>query len=176
MISDHLIIEEQLCFALLSASSAVTRAMCENLEKLDITLTQYHVLIVLWRRDPIRMTNLACRLMVSHDDAQARVESLQQRGIVELLQDNRDADVTWVLLTNRGRRMQAEAVAARAAVAKRLSMSQAEFDQLPGQLMQLAGILEPDRANLARKAREADRPDRGLELTIRLGSAFRKKA
>jgi MarR family transcriptional regulator, organic hydroperoxide resistance regulator len=45
---DPLHLDEQLCFALYSASRAVTRAYAPLLEPLGLTYPQYLVLLVLW--------------------------------------------------------------------------------------------------------------------------------
>ena len=44
-------LKKQVCFALYSASNAVMRAYRPLLDKLDLTYTQYLVMLSLWARD-----------------------------------------------------------------------------------------------------------------------------
>ena len=48
---DSLQLDEQLCFALYSASRAMTRTYAPLLEPLGLTYPQYLVLLVLWEAD-----------------------------------------------------------------------------------------------------------------------------
>ena len=48
-------LKKQVCFALYSASNAVMRAYRPLLDKLDLTYTQYLVMLSLWARDEVSL-------------------------------------------------------------------------------------------------------------------------
>ncbi len=48
---DKLLLENQVCFPLYSAANAVIRAYRPLLDELDLTYSQYLVMMVLWEKD-----------------------------------------------------------------------------------------------------------------------------
>ncbi|TMQ02968.1 MAG: MarR family transcriptional regulator [Deltaproteobacteria bacterium] len=61
-VRDPLQLDDQLCFALYSASRAVIRSYAPLLEPLGLTYPQYLVLLVLWQRDGVAVHQLGERL------------------------------------------------------------------------------------------------------------------
>jgi hypothetical protein len=59
---DALLLDQQLCFALYSASRAVTRAYASILEPLGLTYPQYLVMLVLWEEKSASVKALGERL------------------------------------------------------------------------------------------------------------------
>ncbi|MEO0911053.1 MAG: MarR family transcriptional regulator, partial [Pseudomonadota bacterium] len=57
--SDKLRINDQLCFALYSASRAITKAYGVLLDELDVTYPQYLALLMLWEGDGILVSEIA---------------------------------------------------------------------------------------------------------------------
>ena len=51
-------LEEHLCFALYSATRAMTGAYAEYLDALGITYSQYLVLLTLWEKDGERVSRI----------------------------------------------------------------------------------------------------------------------
>ena len=51
-------LKKQVCFALYSASNAVMRAYRPLLDKLDLTHTQYLVMLSLWARDEVSLKEI----------------------------------------------------------------------------------------------------------------------
>jgi DNA-binding MarR family transcriptional regulator len=54
-------LKKQVCFALYSASNAVMRAYRPLLDKLDLTYTQYLVMLSLWARDEVSLKEIGRR-------------------------------------------------------------------------------------------------------------------
>ena len=69
-------------------------------------LGQEHMLAQLWREDGLTQTQLADRLGVSAPAITKVVRGLERGGLVERLQDDADARVLRVRLTERGRALE----------------------------------------------------------------------
>ena len=60
--ADPLGLDQQLCFALYSASLAMNKAYRDSLKPLGLTYSQYLVLLVLWEQDQRSVSDIGARL------------------------------------------------------------------------------------------------------------------
>jgi len=106
---DPLQLDEQLCFALYSASRAVIRAYAPLLEPLGLTYPQYLVLLVLWEGDGISVTELGDRLALDSGTLTPLLKRLEHQGAVERRRADEDERVVRIHLTPAGRALRAKA-------------------------------------------------------------------
>lgn len=102
-------LDELACFALYSASRAMTGAYQEYLSALGITYPQYLVLVVLWERDGERVSGIGERLFLDSATLTPLLKRLEARGLVERRRSTEDERVVEVFLTSEGKRMQRKA-------------------------------------------------------------------
>ena len=98
-------LDNQLCFALYSASNRITSVYRPLLEPLNLTYTQFVVLMVLWQKDNISITRLAEEAELSKATMTPLLKRLEQKGLIHraLLPDNeRQKSIT---LTEAGRKL-----------------------------------------------------------------------
>jgi MarR family transcriptional regulator, organic hydroperoxide resistance regulator len=108
-------LDEQLCFALYSASRLVTRAYRPILEALSLTYPQYLLLMVLWERSALgesapTVGALATRLMLDSSTITPLVKRLEQRGVLGRVRDPNDDRVVFVELTDEGYDLEEQAM------------------------------------------------------------------
>ena len=99
-------LEEQLCFALYSASRAVTSAYRPLLDELNLTYPQYLVLLVLWEDEACSIGQLGDRLHLDSGTLSPLIKRLEAAGLVRRqrsVTDERRVDVT---LTADGRALE----------------------------------------------------------------------
>jgi DNA-binding MarR family transcriptional regulator len=102
-------LDNQLCFAIYSASHAFTRAYRPFLEPLGLTYPQYLVLLVLWDRDGLRVKEIGARLFLDSGTLTPLLKRLETLGYVRRLRDPRDERQVAVTLTAAGRSLEAKA-------------------------------------------------------------------
>jgi DNA-binding MarR family transcriptional regulator len=107
---DLLQLDQQLCFALYSASRAVIRAYAPLLEPLGITYPQYIALLVLWEQDGLSVKQLGERLGLDSATLTPLLKRLEAQGIVERRRDEADERVVRIDLTRAGRELKKKAV------------------------------------------------------------------
>lgn len=95
-------LEAQLCFALYSASRAVTRAYQPLLEPLGLTYPQYLVMLVLWEGAAVSVSELGERLELDSGTLTPLLKRLEASGYVLRRRDRQDERVVRVTLTARG--------------------------------------------------------------------------
>ena len=102
-------LDEQLCFALYSASRALTRAYAPLLEPLGLTYPQYLVLLVLWERDGVPVKQLGERLALDSGTLTPLLKRLATQGLVERRRGEDDERVVRIHLTAAGRALRSRA-------------------------------------------------------------------
>lgn len=95
-------LEEQLCFALYSASRALTRAYQPLLQPLGLTYPQYLVMLVLWEGKALSVSELGERLALDSGTLTPLLKRLETSGLLERRRAAEDERVLRVSLTRRG--------------------------------------------------------------------------
>lgn len=108
-IDELLKLDNQLCFAVYSASLAMTRLYKPLLEKLGLTYPQYLVLLVLWERDGLTVSEVGERLSLDSGTLTPLLKRLEANGLVARIRDVADERRVHVSLTAAGRKLKARA-------------------------------------------------------------------
>jgi MarR family transcriptional regulator, organic hydroperoxide resistance regulator len=102
-------LDGQLCFALYSANLAMGKVYRQLLAKLDLTYPQYLVMLVLWERDGVTVSELGDRLFLDSATLTPLLKRLQAAGLVARNRSTADERQVIVTLTDEGRALQAKA-------------------------------------------------------------------
>jgi len=100
-----LALDDQLCFALYSASRAMTARYRSSLDALGLTYPQYLVLLVLWEQDAVTVTQLGNRLHLDSGTLSPLLKRLAANGLVSRHRRRQDERSVEIRLTARGRRL-----------------------------------------------------------------------
>jgi len=106
---DLLKLDHQLCFALYSASLAMTRLYKPLLQPLGLTYPQYLAMLALWERDAIPVSALGQRLQLDTGTLTPLLKRLEAAGLVQRLRDSADERRVLLRLTPAGRALKARA-------------------------------------------------------------------
>lgn len=103
-------LNDQLCFALYSASNRLTAIYRPILEPLGLTYTQFVVMMALWENDGISITALASQTNLSKATMTPLMKKLESKSYIQLkrIADNdRQKSVT---LTDSGKQLASESL------------------------------------------------------------------
>lgn len=106
-----LALENQFCFALYSASHAVTKTYKPLLDRLGLTYPQYLVMLVLWEQDAILVKDIGARLFLDSGTLTPLLKRLEANGLVERRRDAHDERQVRISLSPTGRTLRTEAMA-----------------------------------------------------------------
>lgn len=109
MKDDSLILERQLSFILYVCSKETIRRYQSYLEELNLTYTQYLVLLVLWNGDNIPVNELGKRLYLDSGTLTPMLKKLETKKLIKRVRDTIDGRNVLVSLTDRGRAMREQA-------------------------------------------------------------------
>ena len=106
-----LTLDEQFCFALYSASHAMTKTYKPMLERLGLTYPQYLVMLVLWEQDGILVKDIGARLYLDSGTLTPLLKRLESGGMLIRARDPHDERQVRITLTRAGQAMRAQAEA-----------------------------------------------------------------
>ena len=106
---DMLKLDNQLCFAVYSASLAMTRLYKPMLDKLKLTYPQYLVMLALWEQDGATVSELGERLSLDSGTLTPLLKRLETIGYLTRLRDAADERRVRITLSGAGRRLKARA-------------------------------------------------------------------
>lgn len=106
---EALLLDNQLCFALYSASLAMTRLYKPLLDELGLTYPQYLAMLVLWEQDGVMVSELGDRLSLDSGTLTPLLKRLEAAGLVARIRDVQDERRVHVSLTAAGRKLKARA-------------------------------------------------------------------
>jgi DNA-binding MarR family transcriptional regulator len=108
--ADWLQLDRQLCFALYSASLAMTKLYKPLLEPLQLTYPQYLVMLVLWEGDGITVSQLGDRVALDSGTLTPLLKRLEASNLLRRLRDSADERRVLLQLTPAGRALKAQAI------------------------------------------------------------------
>ncbi|YCU36305.1 MarR family winged helix-turn-helix transcriptional regulator [Mycobacteroides abscessus] len=102
-------LDHQLCFALYSASRAMTAVYRPILTELNLTYPQYLVLLALWEEDRATVSRLGERLRLDSGTLSPLLKRLETNGLIRRERSASDERLVEVTLTPDGRHLERKA-------------------------------------------------------------------
>ena len=137
----QLLLDNQLCFALHSTSLAMQKVYRKLLGGLGLTYPQYLVMLVLWERDGLILSEIGKRLFLDSATLTPLLKRLQAAGLIRRTRDERDERQVVIDLTAEGRALKrraaevpAQLLCATACTPETLLQLKRELERLRGHL------------------------------------------
>ena len=137
----ELLLDHQLCFALYSASLAMTKVYKPLLDALGLTYPQYLVLLVLWQQDDRPVSQIGERLFLDSGTLTPLLKRLEAAGWLQRTRDSADERRVRITLTPAGRALQQQARSVPACVRTQSQLELPQIQALTQQLQTLRGTL-----------------------------------
>ena len=147
-VEDMLKLENQLCFSLYVTSKEIVNAYRPYLEPLDLTYTQYIVMMALWEYKDMAVKELGHLLMLDSGTLTPLLKKLEAKGYLSRKRSKKDERVVMVILTAEGKALRERAMT----VPQELTMSVKGFSvedvrelkRLLRKLQVAMGVLQPE--------------------------------
>lgn len=124
-------IDELICFALYSASTAINKAYQPNLAQLGLTYQQYIALSALWESDvPMTVGMLCEKLMTQTNTLTPILKRLEIQGFMTRKKSDEDGRQVFVKLTEKGIQMRAHQSKVTTCVVRDTGLPKDELDVL----------------------------------------------
>ncbi|RZT86619.1 MarR family transcriptional regulator [Pseudonocardia sediminis] len=134
-------LDEQLCFALHSASRAMTGCYRPLLDTLGLTYSQYALLLVLWENGAVTQGDLGDRLFLDSGTLSPLLRRLETRGLVARHRRPEDERTVEVSVTAEGAALRDRAAAVQSRVQDATGLTADELARMRDDLHLLAARL-----------------------------------
>lgn len=120
---DCLLLKNQICFPVYAVSNKIIRRYQPLLKDLDLTYTQYIVMMVMWEKEVVNEKDLVNALYLQANTLNPLLKKLENKGLVEIKKDELDKRNLKISLTNEGRLLKDKAVNVPKSLAKEINLS-----------------------------------------------------
>lgn len=138
MATEHLKLENQLCFPVYAVSRLITRAYQPFLDELGLTYPQYLALLVLWEKDNVTVNDVRQKLVLNTNTVTPLLKRLETMGLIRRSKSTEDERKVRVELTPEGRALESRA----ATIPERLVESLSATDLTVDEWMDLKNKLD----------------------------------
>lgn len=105
------VLQEQLCFSVYSLSLAINKVYRPLLKKLDLTYSQYLVMLVLWEGDQRTVSDIGEQLFLDSATLTPLLKRLEVAELVQRVRSSQDERQVIICLTEQGRQLRQQAAA-----------------------------------------------------------------
>ena len=123
-------LENQLCFPLYAAAKDVVNRYKPLLSKIDLTYTQYIVMMVLWEYKSVGVKELGERLYLDSGTLTPLLKRLEGKGFVRRARSSKDERTVDITVTEAGEKLKEKAVKIPLEMAKCMPLSPEEAKAL----------------------------------------------
>ncbi|EMF0165700.1 MarR family transcriptional regulator [Enterococcus hirae] len=106
---EDLYLENQLCFPLYAASKEIIRSYNPLLKPLDLTYTQYLVMLVLWENQQVTMKELGSLLCLDSGTLTPVIKKMADKGLLQRRRADKDERITILSLTSNRKALEEKA-------------------------------------------------------------------
>lgn len=139
--ADGLELDKQVCFALYSATRAVTQLYRPVLDALGLTYPQYLVMLVLWERGPSLVKELGQALELDSGTLSPLLKRLEAQGYVRRERCVDDERAVRIHLTEQGAALRTRASSVPRRIAGATGMELVELEALRQNLVSLTAAV-----------------------------------
>lgn len=123
-------LSNQICFPLYASGKEIVRRYQPYLEKLDLTYTQYIVLMVLWEKDHLSVKEIGAKLYLDSGTLTPLINKLITKGFVQKEKSPDDERELIISLTSDGIKLKEKAKEIPPLIAKKVKLTQKEAKTL----------------------------------------------
>ena len=136
---DSLKLQNQLCFPLYAASREIMRKYTPILKKLNLTYTQYIVMMVMWEHQSLKVGEISSYLYLDTGTLSPLLKSMEEKGLVNRVRDKNDERVVTITITPEGEALREKALSVPEEMGKCMNISPEDAQALYKILYKIIG-------------------------------------
>ena len=123
---DSLLLKNQLCFPTYAVANKILRKYQPLLDKLDLTYTQYIVMMVMWEKREVNEKELCEALHLKTNTIAPLIKRLKEKGYINISKDKLDKRNLKIVITKDGEKLKEKAVEVPPSIAEEFNLSEEE--------------------------------------------------
>ena len=144
---DSLKLKNQLCFPLYACSKEIIKNYKPFLDRIDLTYTQYIVMMVLWEAKVINVKDLGKQLYLDSGTLTPLLKKLESKGYVSRNRSDKDERNLMIRVTEKGMNLREDALSVPQEVSKCVKLTEEEAKFLYKILYKMIGNMEGEDNN-----------------------------
>ena len=125
-----LTLKNQLCFPIYLCSKEIIRKYTPILEELDLTYTQYIVMMYFWEKERSNVKDIGKALILDSSTLTPLLKKLEQKGYITRQRSKSDERNLSVFITEKGKQLKNKALAVPKKIGKCINLSEEEAKSL----------------------------------------------
>ncbi len=135
--TNYLALDAQLCFALYSTMLGMNKAYRKLLKEINLTYPQYLVMLVLWEKDGINVSDICDQLFLETTTLTPLLKRLEVSGFIRRQRSSVDERQVMITLTDAGLALKEKAKSIPQCIGESVGYSQTELKQMRESLIDL---------------------------------------
>ncbi|WP_147612965.1 MarR family winged helix-turn-helix transcriptional regulator [Treponema pectinovorum] len=127
---DCLKLSNQLCFPLYAASREILRQYTSLLKGIDLTYTQYIVMLVLWEKEELTIGELCKALYLDTGTISPMLKAMEEKNLLTRNREKNDSRIVKIKITEQGKNLKEKALYIPQKMVSCLKLEKNEMQQL----------------------------------------------
>ena len=123
---DSLLLKNQLCFPTYAVANKIVRKYQPLLDKINLTYTQYIVMMVMWEKKVVNEKELCESLHLKTNTVAPLIKRLKEKGYIVIKKDKEDKRNLVISLTSEGEKLKEKAVDVPPSIAEEFNLTEEE--------------------------------------------------
>jgi len=128
--NDSLTLKKQLCFPIYLCSKEIIRKYTPLLNKLDLTYTQYIVMMYLWEKRKSNVKEISNTILLDSGTLTPLLKKLESKGYITRVRSAKDERNLEISITEKGLKLRNDALSIPENMAKCIDLSKEEAEKL----------------------------------------------
>ncbi|MFP3593849.1 MarR family winged helix-turn-helix transcriptional regulator [Chryseobacterium sp. SIMBA_038] len=135
-------LENQICFPLYVIAKEITGLYRPFLDELDITYSQYLVMMVLWENDGLTVSHIGDKLFLDSGTLTPLLKRLETKGFIVRKRKKEDERVVEAFLTEVGKQLQQKACEIPKKIQQKIGIEPEDLIQLKDTIQKILSKIE----------------------------------
>ncbi|ANF49363.1 MarR family transcriptional regulator [Chryseobacterium glaciei] len=135
-------LENQICFPLYVIAKEITGLYRPFLDELDITYSQYLVMMVLWENDGLTVSHIGDKLFLDSGTLTPLLKRLEAKGFIVRKRKKEDERVVEAFLTEVGKQLQQKACEIPKKIQQKIGIEPEDLIQLKDTIQKILSKIE----------------------------------
>ncbi|WP_163399555.1 MarR family winged helix-turn-helix transcriptional regulator [Flavobacterium fluviatile] len=134
---DVLQLNQQLCFPLYVVAKEITGLYRPFLDELDVTYSQYLVMMVLWEQDGLTVNKIGEKLYLDSGTLTPLLKRLESKGFIIRQRKKEDERVVEIFLDEAGKKLKTKACEIPRKIQDKLNLTSADMVELKDSIQKI---------------------------------------
>ncbi len=128
--NDKLKLKNQLCFPIYLCSKEIIRKYTPFLDELDLTYTQYIVMMYFWEKEKSNVKEIGKTLLLDSSTLTPLLKKLETKGYITRVRSTKDERNLEVTITDKGKKLKSKALSIPDKMGKCVNLTKEEASTL----------------------------------------------